>query len=301
MIRPKPPARSRAKFIRLVVFGCLAAAAVFLVSDINYAKSGQPDLAAQSEIVASLPTPLPTPSSVVAISTPIAQPTPRMIRPQSKIKAHILMYHYINDTADQVNDPIGYNLTIAPSMLDQQITALQKLGYHSITVSDAVAGKGSNRSVALTFDDGYEDFYTNAFPILKQHNWIATVYIISGRIGDRYMTEQQIRELHNYGIEVGAHTIHHIDLSKASKSIQQFEIERSKRAIEAIIDAPVKTFAYPSGKYTTDTIYLVEQAGLTSAVTTHPGIAGPLDDVYQLPRIRISPAITLEHFRELMR
>jgi peptidoglycan/xylan/chitin deacetylase (PgdA/CDA1 family) len=301
MIRPKPPARRWAKFIRLVLFGCVAAVSVFVLSDINYAKSGRPDQKTQSEIIPSLPTPLPTSRSAVSISNPQAQPTPRVIKAQSKVKAHILMYHYINNTADQANDPIGFNLTIAPSMLDQQITALEKLGYHSITVSDAIAGKGSNRSVALTFDDGYEDFYTNAFPILKQHNWTATVYIISGRIGDNYMTEQQIRELHNYGIEVGAHTIHHIDLSKASQSIQKFEIERSKRVIEAIIDAPVKTFAYPSGKYTLDTIYLVEQAGLTSAVTTHPGIAGPLDDVYQLPRIRISPAITLEHFRELMK
>jgi len=214
--------------------------------------------------------------------------------PQSKVNAWILMYHYIGTPPDPAVDPIGYNLTIKPETLESQIMLLTNLGYQPITMHDADAGKGTANSIVLTFDDGYEDFYTNAWPILKQHNWVATIYVITGKVGKPgYMTWDQIRELHDNGIEIGAHTVNHIDLATATPERQSQEITQSKASLERVLGSSVTSFAYPSGRYVLLTLLLFQSTGFTSAVTTHPGKASSSYNAYELPRLRISPQLTL--------
>ncbi len=223
-------------------------------------------------------------------------PTPRI--PLSQVNARILMYHYVREGVDPTADPIGFNLSITPQMLDDQLTLLSSLGYYPLTMADAAAGKGDKQAVVLTFDDGYADFYTAAYPILKKHGWTATVYIISGKLGDRYMTASQLRELAANGFEIGAHTVNHRNLATSSPTQQDIEIRQSKKQLEQITGQPVTTFAYPSGQYTAETMELVRAAGFTSAVTTHPGIATIYDSAYELPRIRISPRVPLSLLKQ---
>lgn len=92
------------------------------------------------------------------------------------------------------------------------------------------------------------------------------------------------------GIEVGAHTISHPVLASQSGADQRGEIEGSKRALEAVIGCPVRSFAYPYGTrrdYTAETVRIVEQAGFTCACANFPGLASADVDVYQLPRVLV--------------
>jgi len=205
--------------------------------------------------------------------------------------AKILMYHYIRDV-DPKKDPLGYRLSVSPALFAQQLAAIHAAGYSVITMADLMAHKGGPKTVVLTFDDGYEDFYTTAYPMLQQYGWKATLYIISGKIGGPYMSWQQIQDLHNNGFEIGAHTVDHPSLDKITPAQQHHEIFDSKTTLEQEIGAPVTAFCYPSGRYNALTVQMVKQAGFTSATTTKEGIATTKSDAFLLPRVRIDPSIT---------
>ncbi len=244
-----------------------------------------------------------TPNQTVKNLEPEGPLTPATPQPQrrSNANAHILMYHYVGETKDPNTDKLGYNLNTSTQALDDQITLLESLGYTSITMEDAVEGKGPAKSVVLTFDDGYEDFHTQSLPILQKHGWIATAYIVTGFVGKTgYMTWDQIKDAYDQGMEIGAHTIHHIDLAKATPDRQLYEINQSKDELETKLGAHITTFAYPAGQYMVDTPEFVQEAGLTSAVTTQYGIATPYWSAFELPRIRITPAMTLEKLKKIM-
>lgn len=224
----------------------------------------------------------------------------KLVIPKSRVNARILMYHYIRDGVDPNSDPLGYNLSITPAQFETHLQLFNRLGYKPISMQDAIAGKGTEKSLVLTFDDGYKDFYTNAFPLLQKYGWTGTAYIISGFRGDQYMNAQELKEIAAAGIEIGAHSISHPNLATATPERQEREIAQSKLNLEKLLGISVTTFAYPAGKYSDITIALVRQAGFTSAVTTNYGIASPDDDAYALPRLRIKPTMTLEDLqREL--
>ena len=202
-------------------------------------------------------------------------------------KVVILMYHGI----DKVQNTTFNERFFSVANFEQQIAAFKK-HFHILTYSDFINGNysKSKTNVLLTFDDGYEDFYTNAYPIFKKYGWTATVYIITGKIGGDYMTWDQIRELSAAGFEVGAHTINHPDLSTLSEAKQHTEIFGSKQTLETELGKPVTTFAYPSGKHNDTTVSLVKAAGFTTAVTTAFGPVKSSDPNPLLyTRYRMSP------------
>ncbi len=244
---------------------------------------------------------IPNPKPLPAPETPEPTATPRVVK--SKVRAHILMYHYVRTlTAEQAQaDAVGNNLSVSPDLLEQHLQSLQELGYQSISMRDAAAGKGTHRSVVLTFDDGYEDFYTTAWPLLKKYNYSATVYIISGKNGNGFLTHEQIKELAASGIEIGAHTTGHMNLASHTPEEQQIDLTASKRALEKLTGTPVTTLAYPAGRYTSDTMRIASDIGFTSAVTTNFGIASIYDSAFELPRLRMSPSMTKERFTSYMR
>lgn len=250
----------------------------------------------------------PTPPRVVVATvhgqvTPTASPTPiPSPAPQKGItgvfQTRILMYHYIR-TVDATKDPLGFRLSIQPTDFANQVQLLAKAGFHTETMAQVAAGLGGAKSIALTFDDGYEDFYTTAWPILKANGFTATIYIISGKVGtDGYMTWSQLKELAAGGVEVGAHTVHHFDLAKMSPTDQQAEIAGSKADIERNTGLKLVSFCYPSGKYTAVTEAITKAAGFSTATTTEPGSVHYGDDPFALHRVRISPEMGIETFQK---
>lgn len=209
-------------------------------------------------------------------------------------QAKVLMYHYIRSGVDPVKDPLGVRLSVSPTLFDSQMAALKKGGYTVVTMKDLLAHGGGPKTVVLTFDDGYEDFYTSAYPILQKYGFTATIYIISGKIGGPYMTWPQLQQLEAASIEIGAHTVNHKDLSRLSADEQRQEIIGSKIALEQRLGTAIVSFCYPSGRYSADTVKIAREAGFGSATTTQPGIMVKGTDHFLIPRIRMTESVTSE-------
>lgn len=237
---------------------------------------------------ADTPLPLPTlqPTAVPAPPTPTLPTAP----PGSVTALPILMYHYVR-VVDAAADPLGYNLSVTPAGLDGQLAWLAAEGYTPLRMDEALrclqGGAGCpQKPIALTFDDGYADALSEALPLLQKYGFVATFYIVSGFVGEPgYLTADEVRTIRAAGMEIGAHTINHRDLSKVDEATARAEVIESKAQVEAISGGPVHSFCYPSGKYTDATLALVREAGYDNATTVMPDL--PYDDRLQLPRIRI--------------
>jgi peptidoglycan/xylan/chitin deacetylase (PgdA/CDA1 family) len=221
------------------------------------------------------------------------------------VRVPVLMYHYIRNLEDPGKDPEGYALSISPEYFEQQIKYLSDEGYQSVTPEDlyqAIENKTKlpPKPVLLTFDDGYEDFYTNAFPILKMYNFKATIFVITGFVSEpdgRYLTWDQIKELDRSGlITIGSHTISHKNLVTRPEILP--EIKQSKDVLEKFLGHSVTTFAYPGGAFNENVANLVNQAGYNTAFTTRYGIWHNYDSRFETSRVRISGSLVMEKFIE---
>jgi len=212
----------------------------------------------------------------------------------------ILMYHYVR-YVDPGADPLGFNLSVTPEQLGAQLAWLRAAGYEAVRMDAAAAcvrGEGPcpARAVALTFDDGYMDAYTAALPLLQQHGYSATFYIVSGFVGQPgYMGWPEIRALRDLGMEIGAHTVTHPDLTSLGLDDMRAQVGQSGATIAAELGAPVLSFCYPGGRFNDTVAAVAREAGFTSATTTLPD--GPQADPFALPRLRMSGDLTQEGFQ----
>lgn len=204
----------------------------------------------------------------------------------------ILIYHYVEYVQDK-GDTIRQSLDITPNTFEKQIQTLVGAGYTFITAGELGEMFDGKREVPakpilLTSDDGYRDFYTDVYPIVKKYNIKVTAYIISGFIGYKnYMTDAQIQTISGEGlVEIGAHTVHHVSLKYAPLEQVQKEVRESKMTLETLIGKPVVSFAYPNGSYDDSAIKEVAAAGFTTAVGTKLGVELDPKDRFALVRIR---------------
>jgi peptidoglycan/xylan/chitin deacetylase (PgdA/CDA1 family) len=223
------------------------------------------------------------------------------------VRVPVLMYHYIRVNPDP-RDRMGFGLSVTPWDFASQMDWLTANGYHPITFRElhaylsGAAGLPS-RPVILTFDDGYEDFYTTALPILIRHDFKAVSYVVSGFIGrPRYMNATQIREADNSDIEIGSHTVDHADLTRQSFDGLRYQIVTSKRVLEELLGHPVLSFCYPSGKFSPNVVSVVQEAGYSDATTTKYGFVRAMDGRFLWGRLRVSGGDSLADFAtELLR
>ena len=220
------------------------------------------------------------------------------------VKVPILMYHYIRPAPDPNADRIGWGLSTPPADFRQQMDYLDQNGYHPVTLVELreyLAGVRTlpDKPVVLTFDDGYEDFYTQAFPVLRQHGFRAVAYVVSGFIGRASnLSAAQVRELDAYGMEIGAHTVDHVDLTQSAAGGLAYELRGSKETLEVLLGHPVLDFCYPSGKFDARVVAAVQAAGFQSATTTQSGSVHSLGDRYAWSRVRVSGSESMQVFAE---
>ena len=155
-------------------------------------------------------------------------------------------------------------------------------------MSEMISGDyDSAPRVVLTFDDGFEDNYTEMFPILRDLGAKATIYLCPEMPNINKLTPEQIQEMQASGlIEFGAHTMTHINLSQATDDLAQYEISESKKQVEMIVGNDCNAFAYPYGRLDDRIAKFVENAGFTSAVVVKKGIEA-VKDRYRIKRISI--------------
>ena len=213
------------------------------------------------------------------------------------VQIPILMYHAIH-----VMDPSeasNANLIVAPDNFEAQIKAMVDAGYYFLTPEEAYKAFTENalpakKVVWLTFDDGNEDFYTIAYPILKKYkakatNNIITGFVKKGNAGN--LTVKQMKEMMAHGMSFQSHTVNHPDLSATDKATQKVELTDSIDFLENKLNTKVNTIAYPSGRYNQTTLDLAKKT-YKLGLTTNEGLASSKDGLLSLNRVRILPTTT---------
>jgi len=218
----------------------------------------------------------------------------------------ILMYHMIKE---HTNGKFK-GLRVSPSMFEKQVKYLSDNGWYFATMNELLMCKNllPEKSVAITFDDGYEDNYIHAFSILKRYNAKATIYLVVDRHNREWsskrkeansggelmrepkLTDVQIMEMVQSGlVEIGSHTMTHDNFKKIGSDKKVKEIRKSKEIIESDFGTECNSFCYPFGLFDDDDWRLVQKAGYISGVTTQKGIDNIMQaNPYLLKRITIS-------------
>jgi len=210
----------------------------------------------------------------------------------------ILMYHGVDSQPSVINFP--------PDRFRWQIKWLYTHGYKSIPLSELnrcmITGQDlPERSVVLTFDDGYQSLYTEVFPILQQYSFSATIFLVAGFCNkDNYwpgqpsmiprmklLTWEQIGEMSRFGIEFGSHTVNHPRLDHLPANALHDEIVLPKEILESRLGIPVTVFAYPYGRYT-DLVKDMVRSSYEAACSTRIGLVKTNSDRYALERVEIS-------------
>jgi peptidoglycan/xylan/chitin deacetylase (PgdA/CDA1 family) len=213
------------------------------------------------------------------------------------------MYHYVREV-DAYRDPLGYKLSITPAAFAAQLDWLQQQGYTPVRMDTALRCLQGQpgcpaRPVALTFDDGYADAYTTVLPLLQERGFVATFYIVTGFVGQAgYMDWEHLRALRDAGMEIGAHSRTHPDLTTLPPAQAYAEIADSRRQLAERLGIPITSFCYPAGKFTYATRAQVADIGFTNATTTLQG--WDYSDAYLLPRLRIEGGGDLQSFAWLV-
>ena len=205
----------------------------------------------------------------------------------------ILLYHYVEHVKDK-KDTIRQSLNIYPETLKSQIETLKNAGYIFVTPSDlakVLNGTAENfpkKTVILSFDDGYMDFYTDVFPILKQENVRAVAYIVPNFLNrPNFMFSFQLKEVAKSPlVEIGAHTMDHYALAGMEKNKARYEIAESRKVLQKELGLPINSFAYPYGSFDKQAIGLVREAGFIDAVSTIPDINNTNQTKFYLYRLR---------------
>lgn len=220
----------------------------------------------------------------------------------------VLMYHMISEHLPKNKSKFN-RLRVKPSDFEKQLIWLKKKNFKSFTLTELRELEDiPSKSVVLTFDDGYEDNFTKAFPLLKKYNFKATIYIVLNRFNQNWATDkdlnqasnelnsekmlsnEQIREMLNSGlVEIGSHTLDHVNLPKLNKEEKKKQIIESKKQIENVFNIKCNSFAYPFGFFDEDSVKIVNEANYTNATTTVNSVFDKNKYTnFEIPRIMIS-------------
>jgi peptidoglycan/xylan/chitin deacetylase (PgdA/CDA1 family) len=213
-------------------------------------------------------------------------------------RAVVLMYHNVGMPP---KDALLRGLYVTPRMFRFQMWYLKTAGFKVVPLKDILHYMSGDLVegplAAITFDDGYQDFYDNAYPALQSCGYPATVFLVSDHIGGENLWDykdvktrkkllgwESIYKLKDKGIEFGSHSKTHPFLSTLSEEEIYREIRGSKAFLEEKLQLPVEFFCYPFGDYDARVRDLVRQSGYLGAITTKRGLIHRGDDPFEMRR-----------------
>ena len=216
------------------------------------------------------------------------------------------MYHSISENSSNRMHPY-YTTNTSPGVFSEHMRCLNDNNYSVIdlrNVQEHLRDEGTNgtRSVVLTFDDGYSDFFTHAYEIIKEYNFPSTVFLPTGLIKEKarrntiteYLSWSEVRELHRDGVYFGAHSVTHPQLRLLNRKQIEYEIKKSKLTIEDELGTIVNSFSYPYKFPEADKEFVnylqntLLQLGYTHGVSTRIGTTNSSDNIYFMKRIPIN-------------
>ncbi|MEP7285332.1 MAG: polysaccharide deacetylase family protein [Chloroflexota bacterium] len=224
-----------------------------------------------------------------------------------RVRVPILMYHYISVPPPDA-DKYRLDLSVTPDNFRRQMQWLKEHGYRTISPDDFMAAvergkKLPDRPVLVTFDDGYIDAYTNAFPILRSVGFKGTFFIVTDWLDENkqgYLNWTQAKEMSQWGMSIENHSRRHEDMRKRDHDWLIYEILGPIESIEAHIGVRPLFFCYPAGQFDLNVVRELRAAGIEAAFTTNDGTYGYSDDMLRLPRVRIRGSTNLATFADLM-
>jgi peptidoglycan/xylan/chitin deacetylase (PgdA/CDA1 family) len=219
----------------------------------------------------------------------------------------VLLYHRLVNKDSQVG---RHKIYVNQSDFERQMEYLKNKGYETITFRDLSQDPSLDlyKKVILTFDDGYEDNYSLLFPILKRYGFTAVIYLVTQAKSNLWgmaegepvlnlMDAAQVKEMSDYGIEMGGHTQTHVDLLKVDSATGKREILGNKEDVQKLTNKAPLSFAYPYGAIGPDVKNHLREAGYKYAVSTNKGPDLFNEDLFQVKRIEIRPKTTLRSFK----
>ena len=212
-------------------------------------------------------------------------------------KVLVLNYHQVDDSRTSLAIPI--------EDFDAQMAYLVDNGYIAITPDALLSAMEGEfelppKPVLITFDDGYTDNYTNAFPILQKYDLRATIFIITAFVGrEGYMTWDELREMEEYGITMQSHTMNHIALENLPDDGLRVELLDSKRMLEEQLGHSVDFLAYPTGTYNLHIAAIAKDVGYKGAFTIKYGNVDLGSNLFAMERVPIfQTGTTMKDFFE---
>jgi peptidoglycan/xylan/chitin deacetylase (PgdA/CDA1 family) len=213
----------------------------------------------------------------------------------------ILSYHQ-TDIAPPRGTPYR-GLVIPPARFARQMRVLRALGYRGLSMKDLapyLRGDRSGKVVGITIDDGYVNNFEHALPILQSAGFTATSFVVSGQLGGsnvwdasigiapaRLMNVPQLRAWLDAGMDVGAHTRNHVDLTECDPVRARAEIVQSRQDLEQALGMPIRSFCYPYGAYREEHVEMARAAGFELATTSDSARVRWDTDLLRLPRVTV--------------
>jgi peptidoglycan/xylan/chitin deacetylase (PgdA/CDA1 family) len=225
-------------------------------------------------------------------------------------KISILMYHQVGEFSRPATHRANY---CHIRRFKAQMAWLHRFGYRVIGLEDAYEVLFGGRSLAgnavvLTFDDGYQNFYEFAFPVLKQYGFPATVFLVADLLGRKtewlaaekreaaLMDLATVRKLRREGILFGSHTLSHPRLSAIDREWMRREVQASRRQLEILLEEEIGFFCYPYGDFDDEVVAAVREAGYKAALSCNRASSYGHEDPFKLPRKAISYGDSLAGF-----
>ena len=205
----------------------------------------------------------------------------------------VLMYHVINPPIPSAPYP---QLYVPKAEFAAQMEALKAAGWHAVTMDQLKANwtRGvplpPGKPMVLTFDNGYVSQYSNALPVLKRLGWVGVenMQLTGLPPSQGGLSEAQVRALIKAGWELDTQGISHADLITLGHAALRYQTVTARQILRRRYGVPVNWFAYPSGHYNATVIQALKTAGFVGSETVVPGWAGPGEDRFRLPRLRVA-------------
>lgn len=225
-------------------------------------------------------------------------------------KVPILMYHMVNET-NYLNER---RYCCSPKIFRKQMAYLKRAKYRVIGLDELVNSIRNGdqllqKSIVITLDDGFRDNYHNAFPVLQEFRFPATIFAVSRFLGHsnvwmqkegyptrKLLTWKELKKMATDGITIGAHTMTHALLTDIGVESTIQEIEESKRELEDGLEKSIHFFAYPYGRFNKQVKNVVKEAGYLAACSVRSGFNSEHTDPYALRRIDVYGTDTLWKF-----
>ena len=223
------------------------------------------------------------------------------------VRAPILMYHYISEPPADA-DIYRKDLSVSPARFESHLSLLKERGYHVVTLDDLLGFLASGtplpeKPVILTFDDGYVDNFTYAYPLLRKFDMVGHFFIISEFVNQArpgYMTWPQIEEMASGGQRIGSHSRDHPDLKGKAVDYLVWQALGGLEAIREHTGSHPRWISYPAGSYDDQVIAVYKSAHYWGGLSTEQGATHALDRIFALKRVRVRGTHTADDLAALL-